>query len=136
MRECQRGAALAGNECATWGGIVTTESNEYYVRYRGCYNGVVEGSIQLELGKGLGLLHDCVLEPHFSEMGGFPRLITTMEWTGISKGYGLDAPICLVFEEGRPAEVLGRGRLYAVKSRAPGGFGVEVYEPGDNFDHE
>lgn len=124
------GALLAAEECATWGGIVKEQSNEYYVRYRGCYDGV-EGDIQLQMGKGLGLLRGVVFEPHFSEMGGFPRLVTVMDRTGISEGYGLDEPICLTFEDGRPTQVTGRGRLYRLTRQGTGRFEVEVYEPGE-----
>ena len=126
------GALLAAQECATWGGIVKSSNNEYYVRYRGCYDGV-EGDIELQMGKGLGLLRGVVFEPHFSEMGGFPRLLAVMDRTGINEGYGLDEPICLTFEDGRPTEVTGRGRLYKVKRTTQGRFEVEVYEPGEQI---
>ena len=61
------GALLAADKCAAWGGIVTTASNEYYVRYRGCYEDLDsdKAAIQLELATGLGLVRDCVFEPHF-----------------------------------------------------------------------
>ncbi len=126
------GALLAADECALWGGIVTTSTNEYYVRYRGYYDNA-EGSIELELGQGLGLIHDCVFEPHFGEAGGFPRLVTVMERTGSPNGYGLDEPICLTFEDGEPKGVLGRGRLYHLRKGASSEFCVEVHEPGKRF---
>jgi cyanophycinase len=126
------GALLAAERCATWGGIVTAQENEYYVRYRGAYDGV-EGDIGLLLGEGLGLLTGCLVEPHFSELGGFPRLLTVMEWTGIKNGYGLDEPICLVVEDNIPKRVLGRGRMYHVTQQAPRKFEVEVYEPGEEL---
>ena len=129
------GALLAAEQCAAWGGIVTTPTNEYYVRYRGCYE-ELDGdktAIQLELDKGLGLVHDCVFEPHFSEMGGFPRLVTVMQWTGVTHGYGLDEPICLVIEDGRPTRVLGQGRLYHLERTVSDRFELTVYEPGAEF---
>ena len=126
------GALLAAERCATWGGIVKEQGNEYYVRYRGCYDGV-EGDIQLQMGKGLGLLQGMVFEPHFSEMGGFPRLVTVMDRADISEGYGLDAPICLSFEDGKPTLVSGRGRAYRLKRLAQGRFEVDVYEPGEQI---
>lgn len=126
------GALMAADKCATWGGIVKEACNEYYVRYRGCYDGVV-GDIGLQLGTGLGLIDDCVFEPHFAELGGFPRLLTVMERTGVAHGFGLDEPICLSIEEGRSKRVLGRGRLYYVRRQSPGKFQVEIHEPGDKF---
>jgi cyanophycinase len=126
------GALLATERCATWGGIVTTRDNQYYVLHRGAYDGV-EGDTSLQLGEGLGLLTGCVVEPHFSERGGFPRLLTVMEQTGTGEGYGLDEPICLVVEDNIPKQVLGRGRLYHVIQQAPGKFEVEMYEPGEEL---
>lgn len=126
------GALLAAEECATWGGIVKEQGNEYYVRYRGCYDGV-EGDIQLQMGKGLGLLKGLVFEPHFSELGGFPRLVTVMDRTRIREGYGLDEPICLTFEDGSPTQVTGRGRLYRLRRHAQRRFIVDVYEPGEQI---
>ncbi|HYP39621.1 MAG TPA: Type 1 glutamine amidotransferase-like domain-containing protein [Chloroflexia bacterium] len=126
------GALLAAGDCALWGGVVTTATNEYYARYRGCYD-PAEGSIELQIGKGLGLLHGCVFEPHFAEVGGFPRLVTVMERTGVTDGYGLDEPICLVFEGGKPAQVLGRGRLYHLRRQGERKFELEVHEPGEEL---
>lgn len=126
------GALLAAEKCATWGGIVTTQNNRYYVLHSGAYDGV-EGDTSLQLGEGLGLLTGYVMEPHFSERGGFPRLLTVMERTGVKEGYGLDEPICLVVEDNVPRKVLGRGRLYRLRQPAPRKFEVEVYEPGEEL---
>lgn len=124
------GVILAAERCAIWGGIVSSPSNEYYVRYKGAYDGA-EGDISLQLGQGLGLFAESAIEPHFSEVGGFPRLLTVMEQTGMGQGFGLDAPICLVVDGGKPKRVLGRGRLYHVLQTERGRFSVRVYEPGE-----
>jgi cyanophycinase len=126
------GALLAAEKCATWGGIVTTQDNQYYVLHSGAYDGV-DGDTSLQLGEGLGLVTGCMMEPHFSERGGFPRLLTVMEWTGVKEGYGLDEPICLVIEDNVPKRVLGRGRLYHVTQHTPGKFEVEIHDPGEEL---
>jgi cyanophycinase len=127
------GALLAAEVCAVWGGLVVTGTNEYYVCYRGYYD-EAEEDIQLRLAAGLGLIQDCVFEPHFSEHGGFPRLVAVMEQTTSTHGWGLDEPICWAIQDEQFVQVLGRGRLYHLVRLGPRRFTVEVHEPGARLD--
>lgn len=122
------GAILAARYCAVWGGIVTGPRNRFYVRYRGCYT-ETDGDIELQVCEGLALIADAVFEPHFSEMGGFPRLLTVMERTGVPCGYGLDEPSSLTFKDEHSLSMSGRGRVYSLQRDGSERITVKVYDP-------
>jgi cyanophycinase len=82
------GALISTNPCTIWGSKVSKQSNEYVVRSH--YN-----DEELLIGKGIGVLQNCIVEPHFSEYGGFPRLIEALEQANEQQGLGIDEPICL-----------------------------------------
>jgi len=128
------GALIVGERCTIWGSKVTTSANEYFVRTSLYCDPAKNGDVHLKVGQGLGLLQDCITEVHFSELGGFPRLIQALEMTESTYGFGIDEPICLEIRDGISARVYGRGRAYFLRRIGPLRFEVQVLEPGDEFE--
>lgn len=83
---------------------------------------------------GEGLLHDCPVEAHFSELGGFPRLAQALELTESTWGLGIDEPICLEIDDEFRVKVHGRGRAYILRRTGPLRFELRVLEPGDTME--
>jgi len=128
------GALIVGERCTIWGSKVTTPANEYSVCTSLYSDPAKDGDVQLRVGQGLGLLQDCIIEVHFSELGGFPRLVQAMELTGSTFGLGIDEPICLEIRDEVSVKVHGRGRAYFLRRTGPLRFEVRVLEPGDEFE--
>jgi cyanophycinase len=128
------GALLAPEACTIWGSKVSTPTNEYLVRTEFYLDPHEDGDVELRVGKGLGLLHDCIIEVHFTELGGFPRMIQAMEMTASPHGLGMDDPICLEIRDETRVKVHGSGRAYAAKRLSRRRFEVQVLEPGDEFE--
>lgn len=128
------GALIVGEQCTIWGSKVITPTNEYFVRASFYSDPAKDSDVQLRVGKGLGLLHDCIVEAHFSELGGFPRLVQAMELTESTYGLGLDEPICLEIRDEVFIKVHGRGRVYFLKRLSSLKFEVRVLEPGDELE--
>ena len=57
---------------------------------------------------GLGLVHDLLVEVHFTEWNRLPDLLEAMVQTGTHVGWGIDEAACMVVEEGQFRRVLGR----------------------------
>ena len=136
------GAMMACDNCMVSGSIVRTKTNEFLLASknydescRGQHRG---GRVGLIMRKGLGLVKDCIVLPHFTEWGFFPGLVEAMELTESHIGVGMDEGICLELREGKKATVRGRGRLYFFHRDMEGSvspsFKVELYEPGACFD--
>jgi len=128
------GALISTQVCTIGGSKVTTPTNEYLIRAKLYFDPAKNGDVQLTVGKGLGLLKDCIVEVHFSGVGGFPRLVQAMELTRSTYGFGIDEPICLEIRDGTFVKVHGRGRAYALKRLDSLRFETQVLEPGDEFE--
>ncbi|MCR4404624.1 MAG: Type 1 glutamine amidotransferase-like domain-containing protein [Candidatus Acetothermia bacterium] len=128
------GALIAPEACIIWGSKVITPTNEYLVRTSLYLDPAKDGDVQLRVDQGFGLLRDCIVEVHFAELGGFPRLAEAMELTGSTFGLGIDEPICLEIQEEAFAKVHGRGRACLLKRLGPLRFEARVFEPGDEFE--
>ena len=93
------GAMMACTFCQVGGSLIRTRTNEFQLGS----NEFVESHRRPRPGEraglvirtGLGLVKDCVLQPHFAEWGLFPGLMEAMNLTGCRFGVGLDASICL-----------------------------------------
>jgi cyanophycinase len=121
------GALIAPADCTIWGDRLTTPTNQV------CLRGSEEGcGDELLVGDGLGLIRDCLVEAHFSELGGFPRLVAAMERRPVRYGLGIDNPICLEVRNEQEIRVHGRGRAYLLERREDG-LCVHVLEPGQGF---
>jgi cyanophycinase len=68
----------------------------------------------LQIGPGLGLLPDLLVETHFSERGGLQRLEAALALTDASKGLGIDDPACVLIENETHLQTFGRGSAYLV----------------------
>lgn len=122
------GALIAPAECTIWGDRLTTPTN------RICLRGSEDGcDDELLLGDGLGLIQDCLVEAHFSELGGFPRLAAALERRPIRYGLGIDNPICLEIRDEQEIRVHGQGRAYVLERREGGGLGVKMLNPGQRY---
>jgi cyanophycinase len=132
------GAMMACGEVVVEGSTIKTRTNEFQLvadssraSFKPAHPGVI-------VRKGLGLVQNCVLEPHFAEWGHFPRIVEAMNLTGSRFGVGLDSSICLQLRDGKRATVRGRGRLYFFRRGSRGarglGFQVRLYEPGARFE--
>ncbi len=122
--------------------LVRTKTNEYRLASRGFVESYRKEhpreSPGLVIKNGLGLVKDCVLEPHFTEWGLFPRLMEGLTLSNSGFGIGVDEPTCLELQGGSKATVRGRGRLYVLTRptrRAEDPVcGVRAYEPGSRFE--
>lgn len=123
------GALISTSPCTIWGSKVSTDINEYIVRSN--YDRNIQEQ-ELVTGHGLGLLKGCVVEPHFSEFGGFPRLVASMQKNSVELGLGCDEPICLEVKDESHVRVHGMGRAYYIK-RNTDDFIVKIFEPGQEF---
>jgi cyanophycinase len=120
------GAILAPARGPVWGDRLTTATNRFQF---GGAEGRCDAELQIEAG--LGLMGDLLVEPHFSEEGGFPRLVAGMELTGASRGLGIDETICTVIEDEQRLSVLGEGRAFLIRQHAERRLDVAVLEPSD-----
>jgi cyanophycinase len=80
---------------------------------------------------GLGLLHDVVVDQHFSERGRLPRLIAAVERLGLV-GVGVDEDTAMVFE-GDTTRVVGAGTVTVVRPGV-GGVVVSVLGPFESLE--
>lgn len=128
------GALITPESCIISGSKVIEPDNEYLVRTVYFLDPYEDGDVQLRVGKGLGLLAECVVETHFSALGGFPRLVTAMEKTQTRLGLGLDESICLEIREGSFVKVHGQGRAYFARGIASHKYEVQIFEPGAKFE--
>ena len=127
------GALISTERCTIWGGEVISPINEYFIKAKSYVDPAKDGDVQLTIGAGLRLLKDCIVEVHFSEVGGFPRLVQAMELTESTYGLGIDEPICLEIQDETIIRVHGRGRAYILKRLGFLRFETRVLEPGDEL---
>ena len=122
------GALIAAQWCTVWGDRLTTSANA-------CYLGGADAGCdaELQVSGGLGLIAGVVPEPHFSERGGFPRLVAAMAATKTTCGLGFDDGICVHGVAAGWLSVEGHGRAYMFTSSGPGTFACRVLEPGDRM---
>ena len=127
------GSMMAAALCDVGHSIVKTRGNGYLLAAE-----EHAGAGGVDLKAGLGLVNDCVVQPHLSEWGQLPELLEDVRLGRTRVGLGLDNSICVELRDGRDAVVWGRGRLYVVR---PGSKGprnarleVETHEPGARFD--
>ena len=136
------GAKMACDHATVGGTSVRTRTNEFHLASKGFVDAYRKEHPRerpgLVIKKGLGLVEDCVLEPHFTEWGLFPRLMEGMVLSKSHFGIGVDGPICLALQGGSEATVRGRGRLYLfarpTKRSGDSVFSIRTYEPGGRFD--
>ncbi len=69
------------------------------------------------------------MEAHFSQRGGFPRLVAAMRLSGSENGLGIDDGICVEVRDGR-LYVRGSGRAYIARAAGVGDLRVTLVEPG------
>ncbi|MGE7823711.1 DUF120 domain-containing protein [Paenibacillus sp. NPDC093718] len=123
------GALISTSPCTIWGSKVSTDQNEFIIR--SSYDKTIQEN-ELETGNGLGLIKNCMVEPHFSEFGGFSRLIAAMQKTSAKLGIGCDEPICLEITDETRVKIHGMGRAYYVINNTDD-FTVKIFEPGQEF---
>lgn len=123
------GAQVAPVVACVWGDRLTTPTNQIVF---GGAEGRCEAELQLEVG--LGLISDLCVESHFSEEGGFTRLLAAMEASGAplgSRGLGIDEQICVTIEDESRLCVAGRGRAYLASRLDQRRYETLVLEPGE-----
>lgn len=120
------GAQVAPVAAAVWGDRLTTPTNQIVF---GGAEGHCEAELQLE--EGLGLISDLCVESHFSEEGGYTRLLAAMEVSGAPLGLGIDEQICVTIEDESQLRVAGRGRAYLVSRLDQRSYETLVLEPGE-----
>ncbi len=128
------GALVVPEVGIVWGSKVTKPTNQYLVRTEFYLDPHEDGDVDLRVGEGLGLLRNCIIEVHFTELGGFPRMIQAMEMSEARYGLGMDDPICLEIQDESRVKVHGRGRAYVARRLGSLSFEVQVAEPGDEFE--
>lgn len=136
------GAMMACEQFVVGGAILRTKTNEFppgsreyvaaYPRHRS------ERRPGLASRKGLGLVRNCVVQPHFTEWGLFPGLTEAMSLTDSRFGLGIDEPIGIEIQNGSKVIVRGKGRSYffvkPTNRKRDSMFRVRIYEPGSRFD--
>lgn len=136
------GAMMACEQFVVGAAIIRTKtneiplgSNEYVAAYQRHRS---ERRPGLAARKGLGLVRNCVVQPHFTEWGLFPGLTEALSLTDSRFGLGIDAPICLEIQDGSKAMVRGKGRFYffvkVAKRKGIPDFRVRIYEPGSRLE--
>ncbi|MBI2302486.1 MAG: cyanophycinase [Armatimonadetes bacterium] len=106
---------------------------------------------ELELGPGLRLLPNVIVEGHFAERGSFPRLIEALRQTAQRRsggqsdpgllvalrdtsgllGLGLDEPAGVGITDETTLSVMGQGRAWLFRAGQPGWMELKLLEPGD-----
>lgn len=122
------GALLVPHRCLIWGDRMSSETNE--LRLRGSEDGCCE---ELLLGQGFGFLKGLIIETHFSERGGFSRLLAAMEKAGTPLGIGLDDRILLHLTDETAIRVEGIGRAYLFRQVEERHFETIILEPGQEL---
>lgn len=122
------GALITPAACSIWGDHLTRANNT--LSLRGSEDGC---DAELLIGSGLGFLRELIVEAHFSEAGGFPRLVAAMEEAQVPYGLGFDDPICVQIVNERYVQVSGQGRAYFLERSGTNGWNVTVWEPGQEF---
>lgn len=122
------GALITPDICSIWGDRLTTDSNRLCLR--GSEDGCDE---ELVVGPGMGLLKGLMIEAHFSERGGFPRLVAAMEQTGISMGLAFDNPTLVHITNEDILRVAGYGRAYILRRTEKQLVQMRLLEPGDQL---
>lgn len=139
------GAQVAPVVASVWGDRLTTPTNQIVF---GGAEGRCEAELQLEVG--LGLIGDLCVETHFSEEGGYTRLLAAMEVSGAplreatscgtklarssevaSRGLGIDQQICVTIEDETRLSVAGQGRAYLVSRLDQRRYETRVLQPGE-----
>jgi len=132
------GAMMACETLVVRGSMTRTRRNQFHLVADSSRAASRSGRSGITVRTGLGLVKNCVLEPHFAEWGHFPRIIEAMKVTRSRYAVGVDASICLEIQDGRRAIVRGQGRAYffcrgPAKSGSPT-FETRVYDPGSQFE--
>lgn len=122
------GALLTPDSALIWGDRLTTATNQLCLR-----GSEDECEEELLIGPGLGFLPNVLVECHFSEQGGFPRLIAGLEQTGAPVGLGIDDQMVAEVRDEQQVHIHGVGRVYLVKRQASGSYELTVMEPGQSF---
>jgi cyanophycinase len=71
----------------------------------------------LEMGAGLGLLRDVVIDSHFAERGRLGRLLGAASQNPKSLGIGIDEDTAIIVEQAEYFQVIGSGAVYLVDGR-------------------
>jgi cyanophycinase len=122
------GALLTPVICPVWGDRLTLPTHTLLLR--GSEDGCDE---ELQLGDGLGFLRNMIIETHFSERGGFPRIVAAMEQAQVAHGLGFDNPICVEIGDETNAKIRGQGRAYLFERSEGHTLVTTVLEPGQKF---
>lgn len=71
----------------------------------------------LEMGAGLGLLREVVIDSHFAERGRLGRLLGAASQNPRSLGIGIDEDTAIIVEQAEYFQVIGSGAVYVVEGR-------------------
>src|SRR3954463_6950489 len=71
----------------------------------------------LEMGAGLGLLKEVVIDSHFAERGRMGRLLGAVAQNPRSLGIGIDEDTAIIVEQSQHLRVIGSGAIYMVEGR-------------------
>ena len=71
----------------------------------------------LDMGAGLGLLREIVIDSHFAERGRIGRLLGAVSQNPRSLGVGIDEDTAIIVEQAQSFRVIGSGGVYVVEGR-------------------
>jgi len=71
----------------------------------------------LDMGAGLGLLREIVIDSHFAQRGRLGRLLGAVSQNPRSLGIGIDENTAIIVEQAESFHVIGSGGVYVVEGR-------------------
>ncbi|REC46981.1 cyanophycinase [Chryseobacterium pennipullorum] len=84
----------------------------------------------IELGSGLGLLNNCIVDTHFVHRARFGRLAHAVIMHQDCWGIGLGEDTALLIEEGTRATCIGSGMAWIINAKNLGKTNIETVEKG------
>lgn len=87
----------------------------------------------IEVYKGLGILKDTLIMPHFEYSEEQEELLKHLQSSKSGIGLGIDGSICLKVTDEKNVKVYGAGNCHLYKRTAEGCYETTIFKPGDRF---
>jgi len=108
------GALLPSAQAIIWGGRARRGGQQYPVASPIANQEYMDPFGILELGTGLGLLENCILDVHATEWGRIPRLWEALQARKVPTGIAIDEDTWVSITNHGVIKCHGKGRVYAL----------------------